>query len=381
MNVLLTGGAGFIGSHTTDALLAKGHRVRILDNLDPQIHIVDDEFPRYLSRHAELVKGDVRDPDAVTTALNDIDIVYHLAAHTGVGQSMYAIRDYVDTNETGTATLLEALLKGRGRVTRVVLASSRAVYGEGAAACTVHCTIDCAERSRRMLDAGEFAPVCPLCGRELAAQPTRETHTQRPVSIYGWTKLHQEQLVRHMAQVLGLEAVILRYFNVIGSRQSLHNPYTGIATVFFRQIVAGHRVSLYERGAPLRDFVSIHDVVNANLLALEAALPSPIVEVNIGSGQGTTIRSFANEIASACGRRGMVDTTLKYRMGDIFACIADLERARAVLAYEPQVPLSEGIREFVEWAQRQAIESDRDARAATELEGHGLLGGDASAMR
>lgn len=374
MNILITGGAGFIGSHTADALLARGDSVRVLDALDAQVHGQRGDFPSYMNPAAELARADIRDLDTVVRALADIDAVCHFAAQTGVGQSMYAIRDYVDVNCTGTATLLEALLKARGRVRRLVLASSRAVYGEGAYACALHGNVSPGPRSAERLAAADFAPVCPICLGRLEHRPTSEDRVPQPASVYGWTKVQQEQLCRHSSEVLGLETVILRYFNVIGSRQSLANPYTGIATTFFARIESGRPVQLYEGGAPVRDFVAVGDVVKANLLALDARLPVRCVELNIGSGRGTTIRNFAEEIAVACGRSAALEATTQYRVGDIYACIADLGRARSVIGYEPGVELTAAVSEFVGWAREQDAGAADAERAQRELARYGLLG-------
>ena len=372
---MITGGAGFIGSHTADALIARGHDVRLLDCLDPQIHANQCEFPRYLDDNAEVIKGDVRDLQVVKDALDGIDVIYHFAAHTGVGQSMYAIRAYVDTNCTGTATLLEAILKSGKRPARLILASSRAVYGEGAYSCLAHGNVVPAPRSRERLDAGRFVPVCPVCDGALQTRATDENHLLRPVSVYGWTKLQQEQLMSHASDALGLETVVLRYFNVIGSRQSLSNPYTGIATAFYGNAMNGQPLPLYERGFPVRDFVHIRDVVAANVLALNApALPARYVTLNIGTGRPTTIREFAAAVASACGREAVLDETILYRQGDIFACVADRNRAASTLGYAPIVSLEDAILEFVQWAHSQPADRSHEDKAATELERYGMLG-------
>lgn len=372
---MITGGAGFIGSHTADALLARGHFVRILDNLDPQIHGPGHIFPAYVNGGAELICGDVRDKSSLASALRDVDVIYHFAAHTGVGQSMYAVRDYVDTNCTGTASLLEAMLAARGRISRMVLSSSRAVYGEGAYVCNVHGAVDPGPRAPERLAAGQFVPPCPKCGWPLEHRPTCESHASRPTSVYGWTKLQQEQLCHYASDVLGVETVILRYFNVIGARQSLTNPYTGIANVFYRNIIGGRPVQLYEQGKPIRDFVSVKDVVAANLRALDAVLPARTVHVNVGSGRENTILDLAVAIGDACERSATVERTRRYRAGDIFACVADLRVAQALLSYRPEYEMIDAVREFVDWAREQPEPEVPVEATETELERRGLLGG------
>ncbi len=287
---------------------------------------------------------------------------------------MYDLRNYVDTNCTGTATLLEALARHRHRIKRVVLASSRAVYGEGAYRCDVHGRVSPGLRPRARLDTGQFSPSCPHCGRAVDIVATEESDPKNPVSLYGWTKLQQEQLCRHVSDTFGVEIAILRYFNVIGSRQSLDNPYTGILTVFYKRIVNDRPIPLYELGKPVRDFVHVRDVVAANLRALDAALPAAVVEVNIGSGRADTIRDLAVSISRACGRAPALDESAQFRVGDIFACVADVRYARNVLAYVPAVDLDTGIDEFVTWARTQVVVDDSE-RAAGDLARHGLMGG------
>jgi dTDP-L-rhamnose 4-epimerase len=374
VNILLTGGAGFIGSHTADALVVRGHSVRVLDCLEPQIHGVRNAFPDYMSPGALCIRGDIRNMSELESALEDVDVVYHFAAHTGVGQSMYALRSYVDTNCAGTAALLEAIIKPPRRVKRIILSSSRAVYGEGAYHCAQHGLIHPGARDRNDLEAGKFAPSCPVCRGTVEPVPTQEDAKLRPVSVYGWTKLHQEQLCQHVADTQGLELVMLRYFNVIGSRQSLNNPYTGILTAFYNRVAASEAMQLYERGLPIRDFVHVSDIVAANLLALEAQLPSKSIAINVGSGFAATIRELANEIANACGQCPLSEATERFRVGDIFACTADLERARSVLGYAPTRTLEQSVEEFVAWARLQPPIADSGDVAVRLIE-HGLLGG------
>jgi dTDP-L-rhamnose 4-epimerase len=372
VNVLITGGAGFIGSHTADTLIAEGHSVRVLDVLDPQIHGDKGAAPDYLNSAVEFRRGDVRTPEDVTAALEGIDAVFHLAALTGVGQSMYDMRSYVDVSCTGTATLLEAIVKREKPVRRFVLASSRAVYGEGTYTCELHGQIRPGLRRRERLEAGDFLVYCPQCGRRAEPAVTGEDSPAQPLSLYGWTKLAQEDLCRHAAKTYGLPVVILRYFNVYGSRQSLRNPYTGVVSVFYSRLVNRNPIQLYERGLPVRDFVHVRDVARANVLALHAPVPVGTA-INVGSSRQVTVEGVAQALAAGCSVEGKFEQTDIFRVGDIFGCIADLGRARTLLSYEPEIDLAQGMTEFVAWARGQEA-VDLYSRSVEELGRFGLLG-------
>lgn len=370
--VLITGGAGFIGSHTADLLIRAGHEVRALDILDPQVHAGRSDFPDYLHPDVERVRGDVRNAADIRAALGGVEVVYHFAALTGVGQSMYALRDYADTNCTGTATLLE-VLAGLGRpIRRLVLASSRAVYGEGAHQCPAHGRVRPAERRREDLERGEFDLFCPECGERLSSLPTQESQAPTPISMYAWTKLQQEELCRFAARTFRLPVTILRYFNVYGSRQSLKNPYTGVVSIFYSRMMAGQPISLYESGLPGRDFVHVTDVAQANVRAMEAEV-EPGTAINVGTGCEHTIIDVARALADACGRAPNWRVTGEFRVGDIRSCYADISRARKLLGYEPRMGLEAGMAEFSAWAGGQES-ADLYARMLAELESAGLFG-------
>lgn len=370
--VLITGGAGFIGTHTADALVRSGRRVRVLDLLDPQIHGPGAQFPAWMPPQVECLYGDVRDPEAVARALDGVDAVLHFASLTGVGQSMYDIRSYVDTNVLGTATLLETIQRTRPQLRRLVLSSSRAIYGEGPYACAEHGPVEPAARDRARLESGRFGMPCPVCGNDLQALSTPEDKHPAPVSVYALTKREQEDYCRYAAQTFGLPVVILRYFNVYGSRQSLQNPYTGIVSIFYSRLQAGRPISVYERGLPLRDFVHVSDVVQANLRALEADV-APGSAYNVGSGERCTVGDIARMLADALGVEPDLQDLGEFRVGDIFACVADLARSRRELGYAPQTSLAGGMREFVAWARTQPAE-DRYADAVAALQRHSLMG-------
>lgn len=372
MNVLVTGGAGFIGTHTVRALVAQGHEVRILDCLDPQIHGPDADFSDELRSIAHCVRGDVRIEADCTQALHDIDAVYHFASRTGVGQSMYDISDYVATNVHGTAVLIEAIVKSRRPVRRFVLSSSRAVYGEGMFQCTRHGAVHPGVREPGALQAGDFEVHCPSCGEVMVAMPTPTDCPPSPMSIYAITKCQQEEYCQFAARVFSLPLIVLRYFNVYGSLQSLRNPYTGVISVFYSLLRDGQPLSLYERGLPIRDFVHVSDVVRANLLALSPDL-APGAVFNVGTGEAHTIAGIARALASAMGATLRIEDRGEYRLGDIFGCYAALEDSRATLGYQHQCNLEVGLREFVGWAAGQHVDN-RYEQTVTELQAHGLFG-------
>lgn len=372
MNILITGGAGFIGSHTTRALAAQGHKVRILDCLDPQIHGETRVFTEELSSLAECVRGDVCVEADCRNALRGIEVVYHLAARTGVGQSMYDISDYVKTNVLGTTVLVESIVKMRLPLKRFVLSSSRAVYGEGLFKCDVHGPIHPGPRDPTALQAGDFQVHCPHCGTTMTPLPTPTDCAKEPLSVYAMTKLQQEDYCQFAMRIFSLPLVVLRYFNVYGSLQSLRNPYTGVISIFYSLIREGASLSLYERGLPVRDFVHVSDVAQANLLALNPGLAAGEV-FNVGSGRAHTIVDIARAEGAALGLKPNLVDSGEYRIGDIFGCYADLTRSREVLEFSPRYDLASGMIEFASWARQQTSEN-RYERTVQELMAHGLFG-------
>ncbi|MBI4715647.1 MAG: SDR family NAD(P)-dependent oxidoreductase, partial [Nitrospirae bacterium] len=293
--ILITGGAGFIGSHTADALLEKGYHVRVLDILDPQIHGETENPPAYLNAKVEFVKGDVRDRAALEKALDGVEAVFHFAACTGVGQSMYQIHQYVDINIGGTAMLLDVLANNPGSVKKVVLSSSRAVYGEGEYRCMTCGIVHPGLRDEGRLKGRQWEMTWPSCGRPVEAVPTREEAPQKPISIYAITKKVQEELLNNFSMTYGIPSVVLRYFNVYGTRQALRNPYTGIAAIFTARVLSGRPIPIYEDGKPERDFVHVRDVVAANLLALENPQAGNGA-FNVGTGEVLTVKDLALRI-------------------------------------------------------------------------------------
>jgi dTDP-L-rhamnose 4-epimerase len=367
-NILVTGGAGFVGSHLVDALLAAGHNVRVFDNLTPQVHAAG--VPDYLNPEAELVSGDMRDADAVHRALEGMEVVFHLAAAVGVGQSMYEISHYMGVNTQGTAVLLQELLNQKNRVEKLVVASSMSIYGEGKYLCA-----QCGEaapplRSNEQLKRKQWETVCPKCGEVLTPIPTTESKPLQCSSIYALSKKDQEEMCLLYGRTYGLPVVALRYFNIYGSRQALSNPYTGVAAIFASRLLNGSRPLVFEDGKQMRDFVNVKDVVQANLLAMERPQADGMA-LNIGSGEPISIREVAMAISLALKVQIPADLTGKFRSGDIRHCFADISAARELLGYEPKVRFAQGMKDLAMWLRFQQPR-DRAAEAAEQLSNFGL---------
>jgi dTDP-L-rhamnose 4-epimerase len=370
VNILVTGGAGFIGSHLVDALVSAGHRVRVLDALVPQVH-GDAERPVYLHPDAEFIRGDVCDAGALERALEGVEAVYHEAAEVGVGQSMYEMQRYVRANTFGTSVLLEHLVARRERIRKLVVASSMSIYGEGAYACPVHGAVYPQLRPTAQLRERRWETECERCGSELRATRTNEEKPLFPTSVYAITKQDQEQLSLVVGRAYGIPTVALRYFNVYGTRQALSNPYTGVCAIFSSRLLNGQRPVIFEDGAQARDFVHVSDIVRANLLALETDR-ADYMAVNVGTGRATSVGEVARLLAEGLGREADAEFVGKYREGDIRHCIADITRARELLRYEPRVTLEEGIPELLGWVREQEAD-DRVAQATAELETRQLV--------
>jgi dTDP-L-rhamnose 4-epimerase len=367
-HILITGGAGFIGSHLADALLARGHRVRALDNLSPQVHGTEGARPHYLDEDVELVCGDVRDPDVVRRALQDIDVVYHLAAAVGVGQSMYEIAHYTAVNNLGTAVLLEAL--AARPVARLIVASSMSLYGEGLYHCPDGSICVGEERSLSQLRAGEWE-VRNARGEVLAPVPTPETKLPSLASVYALSKFDQERMALLVGGAYGIPTTALRFFNVFGTRQALSNPYTGVLAIFASRLLNDKRPTVFEDGRQRRDFVSVYDVAQACCLVLEQPQSAGMV-FNVGSGRSYSISEVAVRLGRVMGKEYIEpEVTGKYRVGDIRHCFADISLARATLGFEPRVQLEEGLEELAGWLEGQ-VATDRVEEASAELAARGL---------
>jgi dTDP-L-rhamnose 4-epimerase len=366
--LLITGGAGFVGSHLADALLAAGHQVRALDNLSPQVHGAEQKRPDYLDSDVELLVGDVCDETAVRRALKGIDIVYHFAAVVGVGQSMYEVARYTEVNNYGTAVLLQALIEQP--VERLIVASSMSLYGEGLGRTPDGILRTGLERTLEQLKARDWE-VRDASGQTLTPVATPESKTPALPSVYALSKFDQERLCLMIGRAYQIPTVALRFFNIYGTRQALSNPYTGVLAIFASRLLNGQPPLINEDGHQRRDFVSVRDVARACILAGE--LPRAAGEVfNIGSGRNYSVIEIAERIAAALGRDEIEpEITGTYRMGDIRHCFADISLAREILGYEPAVELEEGLVELAGWLEGQ-VAVDRMAEASAELAQRGL---------
>lgn len=367
--VLITGGAGFVGSHLADGLLKAGHSVRVLDDLTPQVH--GGVRPDYLAKDVELAAGDVRDPNRLKDVLAGVDVVFHFAACVGVGQSMYEISRYMSVNTQGTAELLQAILDSKAAPQKLIVASSMSIYGEGRYWCEA-CQREASPglRSTAQLKAGEWEVRCDVCGGTLQPRPTDEEKKPAINSVYALSKRDQEELCLVYGRTYGLPVTALRFFNIYGTRQALSNPYTGVAAIFASRLLNGQAPLVFEDGRQMRDFVSVHDVVRANLLAMERP-ESNDEAINVGCGKPITIERVAEILSQQLGSDIQPRMTGKYRAGDIRHCYADIEKARRLLGYEPRVSHEEGFGELAAWLREQKAE-DKAETMLKELSTYGL---------
>jgi len=365
--VLITGGAGFIGSHLADELISNGYEVRALDNLNEQVHGPNAERPDYLHPDVELVVGDVRDKHAVRNALHDVDAVFHLAALVGVGQSMYQIEEYTAVNNVGTAVLLEALIDKP--VKKLVVASSMSIYGEGlytnAAGEYIH------EGERKLEDLRkQHWNLHDNSGQDFKPVPTPEYKKPNLSSVYALSKYDQERLCLIAGKAYNIPTTALRFFNVYGTRQALSNPYTGVLAIFSSRLLNDNPPMVFEDGLQKRDFVHVKDVARACRLALESEAANGEV-INVGSGNQYTIQEIAQKIAGVMGRDIAPQMNGKYRVGDIRHCFADLTKAQNLLGFKPQIDFEEGLAELALWLEGQ-IAVDSVNKATEELVSRGL---------
>jgi dTDP-L-rhamnose 4-epimerase len=365
--ILITGGAGFIGSHLADHLLERGEKVRALDVLSPQVHGPDRKRPDYLDPEVELVVADVRDGEAVRKALRGVDAVVHLAAAVGVGQSMYEVEHYVGVNDLGTAVLLQALIQKP--VERLVVASSMSLYGEGLYR-DARGRLVTADRTREQLVRRRWEPQGED-GSPLEPVPTPETKAPALASIYALSKFDQERMSLLVGEAYGIPTTALRFFNVYGTRQALSNPYTGVLAIFASRYLNGRPPLVNEDGRQRRDFVSVKDVAAACRLALE--VPGAAGEVfNVGSGASFSVLEVAERLAGAVEREDVApEVTQRYRVGDIRHCFADVSKARRILGYAPAVTFDDGLQELASWLEGR-IAQDRVGEASAELAARGL---------
>jgi dTDP-L-rhamnose 4-epimerase len=373
-NILITGGAGFIGSNLTKKLVSKGYSITILDNLSKQIHGKDQKSELYnsIKEISTFILGDVCNEEDWKKALKGQDAVIHLAAETGTGQSMYEISRYNDVNILGTSHLLDFLANNKNSVKKLIIASSRSIYGEGKYKCENHGVVYPNERAASNMMKGKFDPFCDVCGSELDLMPTDENSKIHPSSIYGITKQQQEQMILLMGKSLGIPAVALRYQNVYGPGQSLNNPYTGILSIFSTRLLNGNDIDIYEDGDESRDFVFIDDVVSATILALEKEEANHQI-FNVGSGVATSVSEVANLLKSLHNSDVKISVSGKYRLGDIRHNYADLSKIKNALGFSPKFDFLLGITSFVNWVKTQEVMEDKYETSIQELENKGLI--------
>lgn len=367
--ILITGGAGFVGSHLADELLAHGYRVRALDSLIPQVHGPAQRRPSYLADDVELIVGDVRDPAAVARALDGIDAVFHFAAMVGVGQSMYAVTEYTAVNNLGTAVLMEAL--ARRPLERLVVASSMSLYGEGLYQAADGSLVSGVSRSRDQLRMRCWEPMGDN-GQPLTPLPTPETKTLALASIYALSKYDQECMCLMLgAAYSSIPTAALRFFNIYGPRQALSSPYTGVLAIFAARLLNAQPPLINEDGYQQRGFVSVHDVTLACRLALEEPAAGRVF--NVGSGHRCTVRQVAASLAAVLGAGHIrPEITQKYRVGDIRHCVADISQAQALLGYQPAVSMARGLVELATWLADQSAD-DRVLKVGAQLAARGLI--------
>lgn len=355
--ILVTGGAGFIGSFLVDALVRRGYRVTVFDNLEPQVH--NGRIPAYLNPDAEFICGDIRDYDALRRAVKDMDVIFHKAAMVGVGQSMFQVKKYMDVNVGGTANLLDVLANENHKVRKIIVASSMSIYGEGIYQTNAGTPVDFAEREESDLLQKRWECRDPRSGEELQPRHTPESKPLNCASIYAISKKNQEEQVLVFGRAHQIPAVALRYFNTYGPRQSLNNPYTGVAAIFMNRVKCDQPLVIFEDGLQQRDFVSVHDVVQANLLALEQSA-ADYEYFNVGSGCPISIKALGEMIMQECGKTVPLDITGKYRKGDIRNCYADITKISRTLGYVPRVSLTDGMRELIQSSADEVCQEKAD---------------------
>lgn len=367
----MTGGAGFVGSHLVDELVKKKHDVVIYDNLESQVH---SDVPEYLNPNAEFLYHDVRDTSSLFDAVCSADVIFHEAALVGVGQSMYDIKRYLDINVMGTATLLEILATKNHSVKKLVVASSMSIYGEGAYQCDncgeVHPTL----RTNEQLSNGQWEVSCPKCGKKSVKPiPTDEEKPLQPTSVYAVSKRDQEELCLSVGKAYDIPTVALRYFNIYGTRQALSNPYTGVCAIFSSRIKNDRPPIIFEDGYQTRDFVSVHDIVQANILVMKKSAADYDV-FNVGTGTGVSILKIAHTLSKLYGKSYGVEVINKFRAGDIRHCVADISKIR-MLGYEPTIKFEHGMKELVEWGKTQSATDSTDGSSVAfqELKERGLV--------
>ena len=372
-NILITGGAGFIGSRLCEKLFDQGNHITVLDNLSEQIHGKGESFLfKKIKNKCTFIKGDVRNKDDWVRAIKNQEIIIHLAAETGTGQSMYEVEKYNEINVMGTANMLELLANSNHNIKKIIVASSRAIYGEGKYNCENHGVQYPPQRKKEDMGKGEFNPKCSICNSTLNVVPTDEQSKIQPSSIYGISKQQQEQMVMLMGRSLGISTVAFRYQNVYGPGQSLSNPYTGILSIFSTRILNGNNLDIYEDGEETRDFVYIEDVVDATILGVEKEEANGQI-FNIGSGVATTVLDVANTLKRLYNSEINITVSGKFRLGDIRHNFADLSKSKDILGFTPKYNFERGITEFVNWVKTQQVMEDKYEESIQQLKNKGLI--------
>jgi dTDP-L-rhamnose 4-epimerase len=370
--ILVTGGAGFIGSFLVDALVERGHDVRVYDALVPQVHGAKQALPSYLNPNAEFVQGDVRDRESLAKALDGVDVVFHLAAAVGVGQSMYEIEYYTSANTLGGAVLLDLLANTKHRVRKILVASSMSIYGEGKYHCDEHGPVYPKLRPDAQLQARDWEMKCPRCGRDVSLLPTDEEKPLYPTSIYAITKRDHEEMFLSTGFAYGIPAVALRFFNTYGPRQALSNPYTGVMAIFSGRLLNRQPPVIYEDGQQSRDFIHVRDIVQGLLLAMDK--PEADHQVfNLGTGVPSSISHVAEMLTRhLTGGEVQPQILNQFRAGDIRHCYADVTKAHDLLGFEPRITLQEGLGDLLAWVGEQTAQ-DRFAQVERELAAKALV--------
>ena len=372
-NILITGGAGFIGSRLCEKLFDKGNNITVLDNLSEQIHGNGESFLfNKIKNKCTFIKGDVRDKNDWAYAIKNQEIIIHLAAETGTGQSMYELEKYTNVNVIGTSHMLEILANSNHNVEKIIVASSRSIYGEGKYNCKTHGVQYPSKRKEEDMKKGEFNPKCSICNSGLNVLPTDEQSKIHPSSIYGINKQQQEQMVMLMGETLSIPSVAFRYQNVYGPGQSLSNPYTGILSIFSTRILNGNDLDIYEDGEETRDFVYIEDAVDATILGIEKQEANGNI-FNVGSGVSTRVFDVANTLKRLYDSEINITISGKFRLGDIRHNCADLSKSQDILGFTPKYNFERGVTEFVNWVKNQEVMEDKYEKSIQQLKNKGLI--------
>lgn len=369
--ILITGGAGFIGSHLLDALVEGGHSVRIIDSLEPQVHGLSRQKPDYLSPEAEFIKSDIRNSDVLKKAIKDIEVIFHFASAVGIGQSMYEINRYTNCNISGTANLLETIISRKNKIKKIIVASSMSIYGEGKYRCLSCGVIYPKTRFFKQIKNKYCELRCSRCQKTLRPVATDEEKPSFPQSIYAITKSTQEQMCLSIGRAYKIPTVALRFFNVYGTRQALSNPYTGVLAIFSCRVLNNKPPVIFEDGLQTRDFIHIKDIVQANILAMEKK-EADFQIYNVGTGKGTSIVKIAEVLIKKLNLPLKIKVTNRFREGDIRHCFADIAKIKKELGFSPQIIIEEGIDDLISWLKNQSA-IDKISQMEQELKARGLI--------